>query len=629
MSRMRRWVIGFVGAIAVLGIAGAVALHALVDPDLIKRVAREKAQAAWSRDLAIGEASLQLWPLPALHAEKVALANPAGSKHAYLLQVESVSARLALLPLLVGKVRFKGLDIEGVKANLEVAKDGTTPFSRRRESRPSEGDLLDFTEINIANADIAYRPKGAAATLWRIEEASIEADSGLRNVQVQASIARNTHPLKVKAELADLSRFGIEGAVTRGNIELDWGRTQAAIAGQIPLEASARGLAITADLKSGSLGDMLAFFDFGQRPRARLEAHFESRESQGKVDVTRFKATLGKLAVTGDGQWLLSGPKPVFNLRLETDRLDWAQTMLDAGGAFIPPLETPELFHDEPLAWPLLVAMQGTEGKVDAKIRSLRLRNGVELKNARATLAFQGDVLNMSPFTAELLGGSATGSMRFEGRKKAVRVNFDGANLLLERWFHERGNMIPFTGGAMKVKASFSSTGNSLKELAATVTGPINIRMGPGVWASQKAGAAEAMMVSTLSGKESGKIEFECVGAAMPFASGRATAMPIVGTRSAVSNLLTSGYIDLRDETLDLRGRVKPRSGAGPRLSIIAGDVKIAGNIRSPKMSVEAAGAVARVGVAIATAGISLVGTAIADAANADFDPCRLAPEKS
>ncbi|MGZ5031902.1 MAG: AsmA family protein [Usitatibacter sp.] len=629
MSRLRRWVIGSAGAVAVLGVVGALALHALVDSERLKRVARAKAQAAWSRDLAIGEASLQLWPLPALHAENVTLANPSGSKYPYLLQAESVTARIALLPLLAGNVRIKGFDIEGVKVNLEGPKDGTAPFARRRESRPSEGELLDLTGISIANADITYRPRGAPVTRWRIEEAIVEGDSGLRNVQVEASIARNTRPLKVKAELADLSRYGIEGAVTQGRIELDWGRTQATIAGRIPLEAGARGHAITADLKSGFLGDMLAFFDIGQRPRARFEAHLESRESQGKVDVTRFKATLGKLTVTGDGQFSFSGPKTAFNARLETDRLDWAQTMLDAGGPIIAPLESPEIFHDEPLAWPLLVAMQGSEGKADAKIRSLRLRNGIELGNARATLAFDGDILNMSPFATEMLGGSASGSMRFEGRRKGVHVNFDGANLLLERWFRERGNKIPFSGGPMIVKASLFSAGNSMRELAAGVTGPMTIRMGPGVWASQKAGDAEAMMVGALSGKDSSRIEFECVGAAMPFTSGRAIASPLMGARSTVSSLLTSGHIDLRDESLDLRGRVKARPGAGGGLSIIAGDVKITGKIRQPKMSIEASGAVARVGAAIATAGISLVGTAIADAASADSDPCKAALGKS
>jgi len=55
--------------------AGAIALHALVDPERLKRVARDKAAHAWSRDLALGEMSLSLLPWPALTARDVALAS--------------------------------------------------------------------------------------------------------------------------------------------------------------------------------------------------------------------------------------------------------------------------------------------------------------------------------------------------------------------------------------------------------------------------------------------------------------------------------------------------------------------------------------------------------------------------
>jgi AsmA family protein len=209
--------------------------------------------------------------------------------------------------------------------------------------------------------------------------------------------------------------------------------------------------------------------------------------------------------------------------------------------------------------------------------------------------------------------------MAFEGRKKLVRVNLDGTNLLLERWFRERGSVVPFTGGPMKLKATFTATGNSFKDLAATVTGPITIRMGPGVWTSEKAGHAQSVMTSAFSSNDTGSIDFECMGASMPFSNGRATSRPILGARSNASQLLTSGTIDLRDESLDLRGRVQPRSGK-VGLATIAGDIRISGKIRQPHTSLDSAGAPAailRAGAAIATAGLSLVGTAAADAEHA------------
>lgn len=182
--------------------------------------------------------------------------------------------------------------------------------------------------------------------------------------------------------------------------------------------------------------------------------------------------------------------------------------------------------------------------------------------------------------------------------------------------------MLPFTGGPMKVRATFTATGANMKELASTATGPVTIRMGPGVYSSPKAGSAESKLMST---PDTDRIDFQCVGAWLPFRNGRASSQPILGAKSAVSNLLTSGFIDLRSETLELRGRMKPRSGGGVTLAALAGDIEIAGPIRHPKVTVQKPAAVARVGAAIATLGLSAVGTAIADAGDAKNDPCEMA----
>jgi AsmA family protein len=160
------------------------------------------------------------------------------------------------------------------------------------------------------------------------------------------------------------------------------------------------------------------------------------------------------------------------------------------------------------------------------------------------------------------------------------------------------------------------------------VTGPITIRMGPAVWASEKAGDAEAMMTNAFAAKGAGQIDFECVAVALPFQEGVATAHPIIGFSTAASALITSGKVDLREESLDVSGRVKPKSGVSLGLATIAGNVKIAGPLRHPKMTLDPAGTpelIARAGAAIATLGISAVGTAMVDAAQAKKnDPCEV-----
>ena len=63
-----------------------------------------------------------------------------------------------------------------------------------------------------------------------------------------------------------------------------------------------------------------------------------------------------------------------------------------------------------------------------------------------------------------------------------------------------------------------------------------------------------------------------------------------------------------------MRGRVQPLSGK-VGLATIAGDIRISGKIRQPNAGlVGAPAAIVRAGAALATAGLSLVGTAMADA---------------
>jgi hypothetical protein len=156
------------------------------------------------------------------------------------------------------------------------------------------------------------------------------------------------------------------------------------------------------------------------------------------------------------------------------------------------------------------------------------------------------------------------------------------------------------------------------------MSGPMRIRMGPGTLDSEPAGEAEAKLTSTFSGRDANGVEFECAAFALPFKAGRASGERIVGARTGASHVLASGSIDMRTQAVDLRGRLKGNHGVG--LAAIAGDVKVTGTTRQPKMSLDetqAPKALARGAIAVATLGLSALGTAAVDAEEGrQNDPC-------
>jgi len=211
----------------------------------------------------------------------------------------------------------------------------------------------------------------------------------------------------------------------------------------------------------------IGFFGL-ERPRATAPARatLQLRDAGERIEVTDVEATLGGLTVTGDVRITTSGAKPVIDARLQSERLDWAQALVESGDTPVAPLPPDQVLYDRPIAWPLLVAMKGKQGTIEARLGSLRVRNGIELRQVKADMTFDEDILDVKTFTANLLGGSAKAAMRFEGSKKAVRVNVEGNHLLLERWFRERGSDAPFTGGPMTISAKLAATGESMRALS-------------------------------------------------------------------------------------------------------------------------------------------------------------------
>ncbi|HZZ92916.1 MAG TPA: AsmA family protein [Usitatibacter sp.] len=622
MTTWRRVAMGGALALAAAAAALAIAVHALVDPAHLKSLARDKARAAWSRDLEAGDVSLRLFPVPSIDARDVSLSVRDGPEP--FVHAKHIDARLELLALLAGKPRLKSLDVEDASVTLAPRVDvpDVSPETTHRASATPQ--LLDLTDLRLANVDIVAGPADRRVT-WHVDEATFSADKGWRDADIDAKLSRNGQPLRVKAKVADLSRIGSPGATSDGEVELAWKQTRVALKGQLPLDHGGAQARVHVDLESPSLGDVFAFYALERRQSAPVAAHFDANGSGGRMEVSNLQLALGK--AHGHGSFTLSGDSPRrFKGRISIDQLDWAQAMIDAGTP--PPVkrDTGLAFNPDALAWPLLEKLDRRQGTLDADVGSLKLRNGVELRNARFHFAFEGDRLDVDPVQAQLLGGQATATLRFDGAKKTVAVAFDGSSLLLERWFHERGRAVPFSGGPMNVHARFTSSGNTMRDLAASATGQATLRMGPGAWNSPRAGDREALMTNAFASEGAQKIQFECVTANLPFRAGVARGRSMVGFKTEASELITSGVVNLRDESVDLHGRVHAHKGVTLGLANIAGDVKIGGHLTKLQMSLDPAdtpGVIARAGAAIATLGVSVIGSALIEKMDPDrADPC-------
>jgi hypothetical protein len=288
-----------------------------------------------------------------------------------------------------------------------------------------------------------------------------------------------------------------------------------------------------------------------------------------------------------------------------------------------------EIFRRDPLPWKALEALASVDSRVTLRIDALRLRSGIRMSQLEASVRGGGGRISIAPFSMALLGGSASGKLNLDGARHAADLTLDARGVMLERWFSERGRKLPVSGGPMRIHATLQARGDTQRGLAASADGLITVRGGATLIRSEKAGNAESLLIDMFplfSERDATQLRLQCFAAQLPLRRGQADGA-LVGARSDASQLLTQGTVDLRQQALDLRGRVRARSGISLGVALLSGDVVIAGPLAKPKMALDpsSAGALARLGAAVLTSGLSVVATAAWDAANPASNPCEAA----
>jgi len=635
---MRKWqkaMLWGAASLALLLAAGYLALGSLADGSRLKAIAHDRVKQTWGRELQVESLAWSLFPSPRLHARGVTVSNAPWATDKHFMEISAVDARLALWPLLAGKAVVERLDVEGWRTNLEIAADG-----RRNWDLPEVGNddstaqrlphtlqQLQLTAMRVSDGQVLFRQRGEPPSNWGIGKFKANADAHLRNVSLSAELERDGHALSVNGRFDDLSGIGKPQAHTEGRLALQAGDASAVIQGSLPLAPSSQDFDVRLAIDAPSLKETFGFFAVQHGLPAALKLDLHAKGTGEVITVDDASLQLGKMHTSGAGTWRRDKTTPSFTVELRADRFDMVQTPLDAGQPPLARKPEGELFYDNPLPWNLLRALDGRRGKAEVRIDALRLRSGVTVNDATAVAAMDDGRLSVTHFGGTLLGGTAQGDLVMHARDQSVHLNLHLHGTQLGQWFRQSGKKADIAGGALEVDASFDSRGNTMKELAAGISGPMNVRVGPTKIRSENAGRAEFWMNGLFSARDADEIDLNCASLRLPFRAGVARGSGIAGARSEASQLLTSGTVDMRRQEVDLHGKVRARSGINLGISTFTGDVKIVGRIAKPQLSLDQAGlggALARIGAAIVTGGISIIATSIWDGANPASDPCQV-----
>lgn len=133
-----------VGGLAALLVLAALVIPSVIDWNAYKPEIADQVRKLTGRELVIaGDIDLTILPSPALVAEKVSLSSIDGAQSPDLVTLSSVQVRLALAPLLGGKLRIQSVRLVEPQIYLEVLADGRTTWTmspRAEPAAPTPGD---------------------------------------------------------------------------------------------------------------------------------------------------------------------------------------------------------------------------------------------------------------------------------------------------------------------------------------------------------------------------------------------------------------------------------------------------------------------------------------------------------
>jgi AsmA family protein len=256
-----------------------------------------------------------------------------------------------------------------------------------------------------------------------------------------------------------------------------------------------------------------------------------------------------------------------------------------------------------------------------------------QLSDLTLNARLNNGLLSLKPFRFGLAGGNVEGEADLEAADKDFTASLRLTARQVELGRLNHGGTI--SGGKSDLKIDLKGRGHSVRSLMASLTGEMVLSVGQGKLQNKAVNwAAGDLMYQVLGAmnplaKHEDTSQLTCAVARFNVRDGIATTQKGIAVRTDKVDVVGSGIVDLRTESLDLGIRPRARQGVGLSISSpLAGMTRLRGTFSNPSIGIDEGGTLrtaATVGAPAATGGLSLLGELLVDKATADEDPCRTA----
>ncbi len=218
---MKKFVVGVVVLLAVL--VGALAvIPPLIDWSDYRAALAEALSEAAGRHVRIeGQVGLRLLPTPALRIERLGVGGAPGTEGAGdLLTLARLDLRVALLPLLGGRIRAERMDLVSPVLNLTILADGRSNWALPGGAGAGAGpaaDTVRFDSVAVTDGTVIWRDHASGRT-ERIDAIAGDLSAGSLAGPFRVDVRARVRGVPLRADLT-ADRFTDAGALPlRGTV---------------------------------------------------------------------------------------------------------------------------------------------------------------------------------------------------------------------------------------------------------------------------------------------------------------------------------------------------------------------------------------------------------------------------
>ena len=477
MGTLLKWLLSLILILIVLVVAAIVILPMVIDPNDYKDEIVATVKEDTGRDFEIQkDLTLTVFPWVGIETGGVSLGNAQGFEASKMLEIDTLSVRVKLLPLLSGNVEVDTLQLKGLNANLEVDKVGVTNWDDLAKSDEGEADekaeskkekrggvpiaSLKIQGIQIENANVSFddRSKGEKHVLegLRLETGALEP-----NAQVPVSLGMSLSSTKPQLMVSLSLNTDVKGNAKLNRFDVNNLLLSVSAVGEglpkdgvkLKLEANAE-----ADLHADSLqvsnirlqGPEVAITGEASVQRMRHAPHVKAHLNIKETNIKTLAAVFAQQIETADPN-VLTRVSSSFDIEMKdrTFKIDPLKVKLDDSNLegylrspnldvpvirtmltiddidvdrYLPPKQEGAAASSEgaekgssggnPLG-----AILGLDLQADMRIGKLKANN-MRMSNVSVTVKSKDGVLRVNPVAADLYEGSFKGDVTLDARNQ-------------------------------------------------------------------------------------------------------------------------------------------------------------------------------------------------------------------